>query len=146
MVGERNTRGFTLIELMVVIAMLGVLVAIAIPNFIGLQDRAKEGSLKANMHTFQMASEDYGVQHGGVYSLDANGVVGLLPGGDSHFLNAFARTWGIGTAWEDRAAFSANVSSIPGITSYADSSSGLTYNIKGYGKNNALTIVLSPGQ
>jgi type IV pilus assembly protein PilA len=141
-----GSKGFTLIELMVVVAMVGVLVAIAIPNFIGLQDRAREGSLKANMHTFQMAAEDYGVQHGGVYSVDANAVVGLVPGGDPHFFNSFQKSWGIGVAWEDRTSFSTAASLIPGITSYADSSSGLTYNIKGYGKAGALSIILSPGQ
>lgn len=141
-----ETKGFTLIELMVVVAMLGVLVAIAVPNFIGLQDRAREGSLKANMHTFQMAAEDYGVQNSGVYSVDANSVVGLLPGGDAHFFNSFRKTYGINVAWEDRTSFSTAASLIPGITSYADSSSGLTYNIKGYGKQGALSIILSPGQ
>lgn len=146
MVTVRRTKGFTLIELMVVIVMLGILVAIAIPNFIGLQDRAREGSLKANMHTFQMAAEDYGVQHGGTYSTDANSIVNLLPGGDPHFLNSFKKTWGIGVAWEDRGGFSTDASAVPGITSYADSSSGLTYNIKGCGKAGALSIVLSPGE
>ncbi len=146
MLTVRGTKGFTLIELMVVVAMVGVLVAIAIPNFIGLQDRAKEGSLKANMHTFQMAAEDFGVQNSGTYSTDASALVGLLPGGDTHFLNAFKKAWGIGVAWEDRGGFSTAVTAIPGITSYADSSNGLTYNIKGCGKAGALSIILSPGQ
>ena len=62
-----KTKGFTLIELMVVIVIIGILVAIALPNFVGAQDRAKISSVKANMHTFQVMLETYGVDHGGTY-------------------------------------------------------------------------------
>lgn len=40
---RKNRKGFTLIELIVVVAILAILAAIAIPSFIGLQEKAAEG-------------------------------------------------------------------------------------------------------
>jgi prepilin-type N-terminal cleavage/methylation domain-containing protein len=63
-------KGFTLIELMVVVVIIGILAAIAIPNFISMQRRAKEASVKNNMHTLQLAAEDFSTLSEGVYAAD----------------------------------------------------------------------------
>ena len=52
-------RGFTLIELMVAVVVLAVLVAIAIPQYMPLQKRARESEVKSVAHTLQVAVEDY---------------------------------------------------------------------------------------
>lgn len=56
-------NGFTLIELMVVIVIIGLLVAIALPNFIASQQRARVSSLKSNAKTLQISVETYNIDY-----------------------------------------------------------------------------------
>ncbi|MBI4093200.1 MAG: prepilin-type N-terminal cleavage/methylation domain-containing protein [Candidatus Kerfeldbacteria bacterium] len=74
---KRN--GFTVIELMIYVVIAGILAAIAIPNFIALQNRAKDKITRSNMHMVQLACEHYAIQNDGVYSCRAEDIVPFVP-------------------------------------------------------------------
>jgi prepilin-type N-terminal cleavage/methylation domain-containing protein len=89
-------HGFTLIELMVVVAIIGVLVAIAMPNFVRMQVNAKEAGVKSNSHAVQVAAEDFAVRANGVYATDLSDIargetiIDMLPQ-NQRLVNPFSR-------------------------------------------------------
>lgn len=67
---ERSSgeSGFTLVELLVVMLILGLLAAIAIPSFFNQRDKAKDSDAKAGVRTAQTAMETYATDNGGAYT------------------------------------------------------------------------------
>ena len=63
----------------------------------------------------------------------------------STFKNPFTHTGGQDVAWENRANMAADPSAIPGIVSYAGAAPGDQYNIKAFGRQTKLTVVLTSG-
>lgn len=62
-----SPAGFTLIELLVVIGIIGVLAAIALPNYVKIKDKAKEAEIKASLHNIQLSLEQHAVDNQGEY-------------------------------------------------------------------------------
>ncbi len=61
---QKRRGGFTLIELMIVVAIIGILAAIAIPNFMRFQLKAKAGEGKTNLAAIRTAQESYTAEFG----------------------------------------------------------------------------------
>ena len=56
---RKNEAGFTLIELMVVMLIIGILMTIAIPNFVAAKRAADEAVLKEDLHVLRNAIDSY---------------------------------------------------------------------------------------
>jgi type IV pilus assembly protein PilA len=100
MIHRMRQRGFTLIELMIVVAIIGILAAIAIPNFIKFQARSKQGEAKANLKSLFTAERSL-LQERDRYSADL-GDVGFAPERGNRY------AYQLGDAWLSRATVTAD--------------------------------------
>lgn len=60
-------KGFTIIELLIVIAVIAILVGIALPRFKGMQDEGKIAQAKGELRTLQSAVESYYIHQSNTY-------------------------------------------------------------------------------
>jgi len=64
---KRSRKGFTLIELLVVVVIIGILASVALPSFVGAQDKARNAGVQANINTIRMGLEQYATDNNGSY-------------------------------------------------------------------------------
>lgn len=69
---RKSNKGFTLIELMIVVAIIGILAAIAIPNFLRFQLKAKSSEGKVNIAAIRTAQESYLAEFGSYLVAEAS--------------------------------------------------------------------------
>jgi type IV pilus assembly protein PilA len=108
---KKAQKGFTLIELMIVVAIIGILAAIAIPNFIKFQARSKTGEAKANLKGVFTSEKSYYQAHDS-YSNDM-----LLVGFNPERGNRYSYWFATAPVWQDRASTTIpQTTSVTGIT------------------------------
>lgn len=141
-------RGFTLVELMIVVAIIAFLAMVSVPNFMGFLGKAKRSEAYMNLHAMYAAQKAYWAEHG-KYSdnLFGQGGIGWRPegyhggGGDEKFYY----TYGFGQGAEGQNFFTgkSGTASSHLARGYADANGFLMIaagDIMGSGTPDILTI------
>ena len=89
-------RAFTLVELMIVVAIIGILAAIAVPNFVAMQYRAKRAEVPSNLQSIKTTELAYDAAHDMFVEQGTPVPSDLVYGPD----DKVARPWISGTGFE----------------------------------------------
>ena len=74
-----KTKGFTLIEILIVIAVISILIGIALPRFRGMQEEGNIAKAKGELRTLQTAAESYYVHNSNTYPVNLTALTGQIP-------------------------------------------------------------------
>jgi type IV pilus assembly protein PilA len=75
----RSSKGFTLIELMIVVAIIGILAAIAIPNFLQYQLKSKQSEAKVNLGAIKTSEIAFNAERGCFLGVPNMGALSAQP-------------------------------------------------------------------
>lgn len=150
-----SQQGFTLIELITTIVIVGIMIAIGLPNFMGAIDNAKVAHVKTSMHVFQTVLETYASDWQGypdnvfLLQYEAN-----QPGRDywREIINPFTNLRGGGLAYDNASIVSVTATGIltpdaanAGLVLY-DASPIAQYKYFIYGLDRAGNTIFEKGQ
>ena len=85
-----NEAGFTLIELMVVVGIIGILVALAAPNFARYQSKARQSEAKLALAGIYLGEKSFYTEYNGY--INSNDAIGYVPEGNKRY---YTVGWGV---------------------------------------------------
>jgi len=118
----RERKAFTLIELMVVVLIIGILAALAVPQFVGQSDRAKEKKAKADLKTIGSAVEMYYTEKGTL-----PGELDELVGEDGYLRNIPKTPWDGDYQYDDETPYNPGDVYVPFTLYYTHNSENVYY-------------------
>ena len=124
---RKTDQGFTLIELLIVVIIIAILTAIAVPMYLTQRSKAKDARVKEAVHSLQVGVQSYAADHADAYP--ATGDLSVLKGGyvDNWPKNAFAG-----------GSMGYSVTASPGSYSYV--STGDSYVLVGWLSNGSFAV------
>ena len=101
----REEAGFTLIELLIVLVIIGILLAVAVPSYLGFKDRANRGAAEANVRSAVPAIEAYYADNGTYVGMNAATLAAIDAGVKVTIISAGASTYCVSNTQGTSTAF-----------------------------------------
>jgi|SRR4051812_9019055 len=131
----KNQKGFSLVELLVVVIIIAIVAAIAIPNLLASRRAANEASAISSLRTIHSAEATYqsvygaNVNYGSLSNLATTNLIDTVLGGPSGTKSGYTFTSSIGAAGSQKycASAEATTQNTTGVRSFAVSEPGVIY-------------------